>query len=108
MGVITYYFLYLQLIHYMFQDIFVFYKTFFFGKSFQIAIISFNREKYALSMESLLDCPNKEYSDWHEMEQTMNTNLNNLEVKLTSLEESLSECNQDLEQKQKVFFFFSV
>lgn len=55
-------------------------------------------------MESLLDCPNKEYSDWHEMEQTMNTNLNNLEVKLASLEESISECNQDLEQKQKVFF----
>lgn len=54
-------------------------------------------------MESLLDCPNKEYSDWHEMEQTMNTNLNNLEVKLASLEESISECNQDLEQKQKVF-----
>lgn len=54
-------------------------------------------------MESLLDCPNKEYSDWHEMEQTMNTNLNNLEVKLTSLEENISECNQDLEQKQKVF-----
>lgn len=55
-------------------------------------------------MESLLDCPNKEYSDWHEMVQTMNTNLNNLEVKLTSLEENISECNQDLEQKQKVFF----
>ena len=64
----------------------------------------FFREKYALSMESLLKCPNKEFSDWHEMEQTMNSNLNYLEVKLTSLEKSINECNQDLEQKQKVCY----
>lgn len=67
-----------------------------------IIYFSFYREKHAVSMKTLLNCSDKDYTNWRELEQISNAELNNLEMKLTSLETNISECNQNLVQKQKV------
>lgn len=59
-------------------------------------------EKYAHSIESLLNCTGKDYSNWHELQKIMNANLNNLNIKLTAFEENITECSKDFEQKQKL------
>lgn len=69
----------------------------------------FNREKHAYTMELLLNCADPDNSNWRELEQEFNINLNKLDIKLTSVEKSLTECSQDLDQKQKVcskLFFY--